>query len=114
MERIVEKFLAEIEGQLAEKKIRFELSREAKRWLAESGYDSKFGARPLARFIQVEIKDVLADEILFGRLLKGGTVRISTSAESPADDRDVLRTENLAFEFPDRNIAQNAEQELTT
>ena len=114
MERIVEKFLAEIEGQLAEKKIRFELSREAKRWLAESGYDSKFGARPLARFIQVEIKDVLADEILFGRLLKGGTVRISTSVESPVDDRDVLRTENLAFEFPDRNIAQNAEQELTT
>ncbi len=114
MERIVEKFLAEIEGQLAEKKIRFELSPGAKRWLAESGYDSQFGARPLARYIQSEIKDVLADEILFGKLLKGGRVKIYKPEESPAGDHDVLRTENLVFEFPDRSIAQNTEQELTT
>jgi ATP-dependent Clp protease ATP-binding subunit ClpA len=114
MERIVEKFLAEIEGQLAEKKIRFELSPGAKRWLAESGYDPQFGARPLARYIQSEIKDVLADEILFGKLLKGGRVKIYKPEESPAGDHDVLRTENLVFEFPDRSIAQNTEQELTT
>jgi ATP-dependent Clp protease ATP-binding subunit ClpA len=114
MERIVEKFLVEIEEQLAEKKIRFELSPGAKKWLAESGYDSRFGARPLARFIQSEIKDVLADEILFGRLLKGGRVRIYTLEESPAHDQDVLRTKDLVFEFPDRNITQHTEQELTT
>jgi ATP-dependent Clp protease ATP-binding subunit ClpA len=114
MELIVEKFLGEIEEQLAEKKIRFELSAGAKRWLAESGYDSKFGARPLARFIQSEIKDVLADEILFGRLLKGGRVRIYKPEESSAQDKDALITENLVFEFPDKSIAQNAEQELTT
>ena len=76
MERIVGKFLNEVEEQLAEKNIRFELSPGARRWLAESGYDSSFGARPLARFIQSEIKDILADEILFGRLLKGGRVKI--------------------------------------
>jgi ATP-dependent Clp protease ATP-binding subunit ClpA len=114
MERIVDKFLAEIEEQLAEKKISFELSPGAKRWLAESGYDSRFGARPLARFIQSEVKDILADEILFGRLVKGGRVKIYRLEEHPSDDRDVLRTENLVFQFPDRSLAPNVEQELTT
>jgi len=114
MERIVDKFLAEIEEQLAEKKISFELSPGAKRWLAESGYDSRFGARPLARFIQSEVKDILADEILFGRLVKGGRVKIYRLEEHPSDDRDVLRTKNLVFQFPDRSLAPNVEQELTT
>ncbi len=114
MERIVDKFLAEVEEQLAEKNIRFELSPAARRWLAESGYDSSFGARPLARFIQSEIKDILADEILFGKLLKGGRVKILRPEEASADDHQALRTENLVFEFPDRSPAQNVEQELTT
>jgi ATP-dependent Clp protease ATP-binding subunit ClpA len=114
MERIVDKFLNEVEEQLAEKKIRFELSTSARRWLAESGYDSNFGARPLARFIQSEIKDILADEILFGRLLKGGRVRIYRPEDAPPVDSETLKTENLVFQFPDRSLAQNVEQELTT
>ena len=81
MERIVDKFITEMEGQLAEKRVRLELSPAARLWLAERGYDPTFGARPLARLIQTEIKDVLADEILFGRLRQGGLVRI----ERPED-----------------------------
>jgi ATP-dependent Clp protease ATP-binding subunit ClpA len=114
MERIVDKFLAELEGQLAEKNIRFELTPAARRWLAESGYDSNFGARPLARFIQSEIKDTLADEILFGKLAKGGRVRIYRPDEVLTEDSEALRTENLVFQFPDRSVAQNVEQELIT
>lgn len=114
MERIVDKFLNEVEEQLAEKNIRFELSSGARRWLAESGYDSNFGARPLARFIQSEIKDILADEILFGKLVKGGRVRIYRPDDAPPEDSETLRTENLVFQFPDRSLAQNVEQELTT
>ena len=110
MERIVDKFLAEIEGQLAEKNIRFELTPAARRWLAESGYDSNFGARPLARYIQSEVKDILADEILFGKLVKGGRVKISRPDETAQEPGD-LKTENLVFQFPDKALAQNAEQE---
>jgi len=115
MERIVDKFLAEVEEQLAEKNIRFELSAGARRWLAESGYDSNFGARPLARFIQSEIKDILADEILFGKLVKGGRVRIyrpdeETDGEKQgygdAGTRTDLRTENLVFQFPDKSLVE--------
>jgi len=76
MERIVDKFVRELETQLSEKRIRLELSPAARSWLAEKGHDPTFGARPLARLIQVEIKDVLADEILFGRLKQGGKVFI--------------------------------------
>jgi len=114
MERIVDKFLKEVEEQLAEKNIRFELSSGARRWLAESGYDSNFGARPLARFIQSEIKDILADEILFGKLIKGGRVKIYRPEDAHPEDSETLRTENLVFQFPDRSLAQNVEQELTT
>ncbi len=114
MEQIVDKFLAEIEEQLAEKNIRFELSADARRWLAESGYDSNFGARPLARFIQSEIKDILADEILFGKLVKGGRVRIyrpdeKTGAGTGGQSTEDLSTENLIFEFPDKNLVRNVE-----
>ncbi len=114
MERIVDKFLAEIEEQLAEKNIRFELTPAARRWLAESGYDSNFGARPLARFIQSEVKDILADEILFGKLVKGGRVKISRPDEAPAQGPEDLKTENLVFQFPDKALAQSVEQEAAT
>jgi len=114
MERIVDKFLNEVEEQLAEKNIRFELSPAARSWLAESGYDFNFGARPLARFIQSEIKDVLADEILFGKLLKGGRVRIYRPDDALSEDSETLRTENLVFQFPDRILVQNAEGVLSS
>jgi ATP-dependent Clp protease ATP-binding subunit ClpA len=76
METIVEKFILQLEAQLAERRIAFTLTPEARAWLAEKGYDPVFGARPLARVIQVEVRDPLTDEILFGRLEHGGTVTI--------------------------------------
>ncbi|MGA7879126.1 MAG: ATP-dependent Clp protease ATP-binding subunit ClpA [Desulfoferrobacter sp.] len=98
MERIVDKFIAELEIQLSEKKIYFELTSSARLWLAENGYDPAFGARPLARLIQTEVKDVLADEILFGRLQNGGRVRIDRFEEGAS--KDYMRsTENLTFSF---------------
>ena len=74
MERIVDKFVNELSPQLALKKITIRLSANARKWLAEKGFDPKFGARPLDRVIQREIKDVLSDDILFGRLSDGGDV----------------------------------------
>jgi len=76
MGRVVDKFAREVEAQLAERGVRLELASEAREWLAEKGYDPVFGARPLARVIQVELKDRLADDLLFGPLAKGGRVRV--------------------------------------
>jgi len=77
IEKIVDKFVKQIELQLGERKVKLDLSAEARRWLAEQGYDEKFGARPLRRLIQREIETPLSDEILFGRLEKGGVARIA-------------------------------------
>lgn len=76
---IVTKFVSELERQLEVRKITFTLSEEAKEWLARKGFDTVLGARPMARLIQREIKDPLADEILFGKLKLGGKVAISLS-----------------------------------
>jgi ATP-dependent Clp protease ATP-binding subunit ClpA len=76
IERVVDKFLKQIEIQLEERHVRIQLSPQARRWLAENGYDKTFGARPLQRLIQQEIETPLSDEILFGRLEKGGQVKI--------------------------------------
>ncbi|HTO51768.1 MAG TPA: ATP-dependent Clp protease ATP-binding subunit ClpA [Myxococcota bacterium] len=76
MSRVVDKFVTEVESQLAEKKVQIALTGAARAWLAEKGYDKHFGARPLARVIQTEVKDKLADELLFGKLAKGGRVTV--------------------------------------
>ena len=76
MERVVEKFIAEVGVQLREKKVTLALAPAARAWLAEKGYDVKFGARPLARVIQREVKDPIADAVLFGALAKGGRARV--------------------------------------
>ena len=76
METIVEKFILQLEAQLAERRIAIALEPEARAWLAEKGYDPVYGARPLARVIQTDVRDPLTDEILFGRLEHGGTVTI--------------------------------------
>jgi len=76
MRKVVDKFIAELRHQLIRKKVKVELSDTARSWLAEKGYDDKYGARPLGRLIQAEIKDALSEELLFGRLKKGGSVRI--------------------------------------
>jgi ATP-dependent Clp protease ATP-binding subunit ClpA len=79
MGRVVDKFVREVEEQLRERKITLELDAGARRWLAEKGYDADFGARPLARVIQTELKDRLADDVLFGPLAKGGRVRVTAA-----------------------------------
>ena len=79
--KVVEKFVFQLEAQLADRGVTIELSEEAARWLAETGYDEKFGARPLARAIQEHIKKPLADELLFGRLEHGGVVRVLVDGE---------------------------------
>jgi ATP-dependent Clp protease ATP-binding subunit ClpA len=77
METIVEKFVLQLEGQLAERHVAIALTPEARAWLAAKGYDPVFGARPLGRVIQKEVRDPLTDEVLFGRLEHGGTATIS-------------------------------------
>jgi ATP-dependent Clp protease ATP-binding subunit ClpA len=78
--RVVEKFVLQLEAQLADRGITFELSDAATEWLAKRGYDQKFGARPLSRIIQEYIKKPLADEILFGQLKSGGLVKVDVDA----------------------------------
>jgi len=75
--KVVEKFMMQLEAQLSERGVTFELTPEAVAWLAEKGFDERMGARPLARVIQEHIKKPLADEVLFGKLRKGGTVKVS-------------------------------------
>jgi ATP-dependent Clp protease ATP-binding subunit ClpA len=78
MARVVDKFVLEVEAQLADKKVKISLTPAARAWLAEKGFDKLFGARPLARVIQTELKDKLADELLFGKLAKGGSVSVDS------------------------------------
>ena len=100
METIVEKFILQLESQLAERRIAITLEPAAQGWLAKKGYDPVYGARPLARVVQTEVRNPLTDEILFGKLERGGTVRIglanntltfdveSSSADAAARDDD--------------------------
>ena len=85
---VVDKFVIQLEEQLADRKVTIELSTAAKAWLAEHGYDPTYGARPLARLIQEEIKKPLADELLFGKLAKGGRVLVG------------LKGGKLTFSYP--------------
>ncbi len=75
--RVVDKFLTQLETQLAEKKIELETTFSAKEWIIKKGYDDKNGARPLARLIQEHIKKPLAEEMLFGKLVRGGRAKVS-------------------------------------
>jgi len=81
MKMIVDKFMQEFADQLAVKKVTLAYSEKVRKWLAKKGYDPQYGARPLARVIQTQIKDVLADEILFGRLEKGGGVELDMDGD---------------------------------
>jgi ATP-dependent Clp protease ATP-binding subunit ClpA len=74
---VVDKFVIELEEQLADRGVEIDMTDMARKWLAEKGYDKAFGARPLARVIQENIKRPLADELLFGKLAKGGTVKVT-------------------------------------
>jgi len=77
--RVVDKFLIELESQLTEKKVSLDVGADARRWLAEHGFDPQMGARPMARVIQEKVKRALADELLFGKLVEGGVVRLSVA-----------------------------------
>jgi ATP-dependent Clp protease ATP-binding subunit ClpA len=92
---VVDKFVLQLEEQLADRNVIIELDPTARAWLAEKGYDPLFGARPLGRVIQEHVKKPLADELLFGRLAKGGIVRVT---KEPEED-------TLAFSFEDRPLA---------
>lgn len=85
--RVVEKFVMELEAQLADRGVTIDLSDEARKWLGVKGYDPQMGARPLGRVIQENLKKPLAEEILFGKLTKGGVARVQ------------LENDKLAFEF---------------
>ena len=97
METIVEKFILQLEAQLAERRVAITLEPEARAWLAKKGYDPVYGARPLARVIQTDVRDPLTDEILFGQLEQGGTVTIA------------LGDDALAFTYAPRQEAPRAE-----
>jgi ATP-dependent Clp protease ATP-binding subunit ClpA len=87
--RVVEKFVMQLEVQLADRQVAIELTDEARQWLVSHGYDPRYGARPLARVIQEHIKRPLAEELLFGKLAKGGIVRVK------------VEDGNFAFEYPE-------------
>ncbi len=81
MEMVVDKFISELKDQLRHKKVHLAISDGVRDWLAERGYDPRFGARPLGRIIQTEIRDVLSEEILLGQLKKGGNVYIDLKGD---------------------------------
>jgi len=80
--QVVDKFVMQLEAQLADRHVSIDLSDDARKWLAQKGFDPLYGARPLARVIQENIKKPLAEDILFGKLEKGGTVRIGLDRET--------------------------------
>src|SRR3954471_6286770 len=97
--RVVDKFVLQLEEQLADRNVTIELDTASREWLGTKGYDPLYGARPLARIIQEYIKKPLAEELLFGKLAKGGTVRVYTEKEA----------DKLSFAFEPRPPAPSAE-----
>jgi ATP-dependent Clp protease ATP-binding subunit ClpA len=99
MEQIVDKFMQELEGQVQERGVQIDLTDAAKAWLALKGFDALMGARPLARVIRENVKQPLAEEMLFGRLSKGGKVTVDVAPERA--DGEEGETPGLAFHFED-------------
>ncbi|MBN9454894.1 MAG: AAA family ATPase, partial [Bosea sp.] len=103
--RVVDKFVLQLEAQLADRNVTIELSDEAREWLVDNGYDEAMGARPMARLIQQTIKTPLADEVLFGRLKNGGAVKVV-----------VVQSETgikvLGLEFPDGPARPRPEKDV--
>jgi len=102
--KVVEKFVMQLEAQLADRDVTIELSDEARAWLVNHGYDEQMGARPMARVIQEKVKQPLADEVLFGRLKNGGHVRVILKKDE--HDADVL-----GFEYPEGPVKPRPEVE---
>ncbi|MBY3048958.1 ATP-dependent Clp protease ATP-binding subunit ClpA [Rhizobium laguerreae] len=96
--KVVQKFIMQLEAQLSERNVTFDLHEDAIAWLAEKGYDEKMGARPLARVIQDTIKKPLANEILFGKLKKGGVVNVTVGPKE--DDKPGIVLEAISETAP--------------
>jgi ATP-dependent Clp protease ATP-binding subunit ClpA len=103
IEKVVEKFVLQLEAQLGDRNVTIELSDEAKRWLFANGYDELMGARPMARVIQEHIKKPLADEVLFGHLKSGGHVRVVVTHDENGRDK-------LGLEFLDGPVTPRPER----
>jgi ATP-dependent Clp protease ATP-binding subunit ClpA len=102
--RVVDKFVMQLEAQLADRNVTIELSDAARDWLATKGYDRLYGARPLARVIQETIKKPLAEELLFGRLAKGGAVKVTLEGDALAFD--IAEAAPPALPKPDEGEAE--------
>jgi ATP-dependent Clp protease ATP-binding subunit ClpA len=100
---VVEKFVLQLEAQLADRDVTIELTDEATKWLIANGYDELMGARPMARLIQEHIKKALADEVLFGRLKHGGHVRVIVVTDEAGNSK-------LAFDYPDGPVKPRPEK----
>jgi ATP-dependent Clp protease ATP-binding subunit ClpA len=103
IKKVVEKFVMQLEGQLADRAVSIELSPEATEWLVERGYDEAMGARPMARQIQEHIKKPLSDEVLFGKLKAGGHVRVIVSADAEGK-------RSLGFEYVEGPVKPRPEK----
>ncbi|HJE24197.1 MAG TPA: ATP-dependent Clp protease ATP-binding subunit ClpA [Methylorubrum populi] len=113
--KVVDKFVLQLEAQLADRNVTIELSDEAREWLVENGYDDAMGARPMARLIQTTIKTPLADEVLFGRLKDGGAVKVVLKKPETEDGKasDAKSVSGLGFEFPDGPVTPKPEKDVT-
>ena len=103
--KVVDKFILQLEAQLADRNVTIELTDEARRWLVENGYDEQMGARPMARVIQTAIKTPLADEVLFGRLKNGGTVRVMVTTSDDGERK-------LGFVYPEGPVLPRPERDI--
>jgi ATP-dependent Clp protease ATP-binding subunit ClpA len=104
---VVEKFVLQLEAQLADRDVTIELSEPAKAWLVQHGYDEQMGARPMARVIQEHIKKPLADEVLFGKLKGGGHVRVVLVKDEAAAD---AAQEKIGFEYVEGPVTPKPEK----
>ncbi|PYD80701.1 ATP-dependent Clp protease ATP-binding subunit ClpA [Komagataeibacter sucrofermentans] len=108
VDRVVEKFIFQLEAQLADRNVMIEISSAAREWLAERGYDRLYGARPLGRVIQENIKKPLAEELLFGKLTKGGVAKI-TLKDGKLDFEYISQAENDSPEGDEGDSTREAE-----
>jgi ATP-dependent Clp protease ATP-binding subunit ClpA len=105
VQKVVDKFVLQLEAQLADRNVTIELADEARDWLVEHGYDEAMGARPMGRLIQMTIKTPLADDILFGRLKDGGAVRVVVKT-------DEIGLQTLGFEYPEGPVKPKPESDV--
>ena len=105
IKRVVDKFVMQLEAQLADRNVTIELSDEARDWLVEHGYDEAMGARPMSRVIHQHIKTPLADEVLFGRLKNGGAVKVVVMGDEQGG-------KTLGFVYPEGPVLPRPERDI--